>query len=107
MGSPLFLAPEVIKGKQSKEADMWAIGVTIYMLVSGYAPIQAENKNKIFDKIVEGKWDFNLPAFRKVSSECKDLIKRLLCVEPSERITINEVMQHEWFELSNSPQKPR
>ena len=82
VGSPSFLAPEAIKGKQSKEADMWALGVTLYMLVSGYAPIAAEDTNKLFDAIVEGKWDFNLRAFRKVSVECKDLITRLLCVDP-------------------------
>ena len=70
----------------------------MYMLVSGYAPITAESTGKLFDKIVEGKWDFNRHAFSKVSRECKDLITKLLCVDPQMRITINEAIQHEWFD---------
>ena len=58
-GTPLYMAPEVIKGSYGKEADIWSLGVLLYMLVSGYFPFQAHGNAALFNKIKECEWNFD------------------------------------------------
>ena len=58
-GTPLYMAPEVIKGNYGKEADMWSLGVLLYTLVSGYLPFQADNNAALFRNIKAAEWEFD------------------------------------------------
>ncbi|KAF2072549.1 hypothetical protein CYY_006124 [Polysphondylium violaceum] len=96
-GSPNYAAPEVISGKlyAGPEVDVWSCGVILYAFLCAKLPFDDENIPTLFKKIREGV--FTIPDF--VSSQCTDLIKKMLVVDPVKRITINEIRNHPWFQV--------
>lgn len=74
-GTPFYMAPELIRGSfHSKQSDVWALGVLLYIFLSGFMPFPANNKQELFDKIDSGKVSFHHEEFEQVSPEAKDLI---------------------------------
>ncbi|KAI8466197.1 MAG: kinase-like domain-containing protein [Monoraphidium minutum] len=94
-GSPNYAAPEVISGKlyAGPEVDVWSCGVILYALLCGSLPFDDENIPNLFKKIKGGV--YNLPSH--LSPGARDLIPRMLLVDPLKRITIPEVRAHPWF----------
>ena len=94
-GSPNYAAPEVISGKlyAGTEVDVWSCGVILYALLCGSLPFDDENIPNLFRKIKNGL--FNLP--NHLSPHSRDLISKMLIVDPLKRITVPEVRQHLWF----------
>ena len=94
-GSPNYAAPEVISGKlyAGPEVDVWSCGVILYALLCGSLPFDDENIPNLFKKIKGGI--FTLPGH--MSDDIKDLISRMLVVDPLQRITIPEIRRHRWF----------
>ena len=86
-GTPYYMSPEVLDGAYSKAADIWSLGVILYTLVSGYLPFQGKNAAEVFRKIKGADYHFCHGEFKTVSDDCKDLIKKLLIVNESKRIT--------------------
>ncbi|XP_024524195.1 SNF1-related protein kinase catalytic subunit alpha KIN10 [Selaginella moellendorffii] len=95
-GSPNYAAPEVISGKlyAGPEVDVWSCGVILYALLCGSLPFDDENIPNLFKKIKTGL--YTLPSH--LSPGAKDLIPRMLLVEPMKRMTIPEIRQHPWFQ---------
>ncbi|CAH8289987.1 unnamed protein product [Eruca vesicaria subsp. sativa] len=95
-GSPNYAAPEVISGKlyAGPEVDVWSCGVILYALLCGTLPFDDENIPNLFKKIKGGI--YTLPSH--LSLEARDLIPKMLTVEPVKRITIPEIRQHRWFQ---------
>ena len=98
-GTPYYMAPEVLDGSYSKKADIWSLGVLLYTLVSGYLPFQGANAAEVFRKIKEAEFHFNHVEFNNVSSECKDLINKLLIINQKKRLSGQDALQHPWFKL--------
>ena len=94
-GSPNYAAPEVISGKlyAGPEVDVWSCGVILYALLCGSLPFDDENIPNLFKKIKGGI--FTLPGH--MTDDIKDLISRMLVVDPLQRITIPEIRRHRWF----------
>lgn len=94
-GSPNYAAPEVISGKlySGPEVDVWSCGVILYALLCGSLPFDDENIPNLFKKIKGGI--YTLPSH--LSAGARDLIPRMLLVDPMKRVTIPEVRQHPWF----------
>ena len=94
-GSPNYAAPEVISGNlyAGAEVDVWSCGVILYALLCGTLPFDDESIPNLFKKIKSGM--YSLPSHLSQSS--RDLILRMLVVDPLKRITIAEVRQHPWF----------
>ena len=76
------MAPEVLEGKYNFKCDMWSLGVLMYVLLSGYLPFQGDNRAEVFSKIAEGRYHFNHKEFKMVSNDAKELITKLLIVDP-------------------------
>ncbi|KAL2941891.1 SNF1-related protein kinase catalytic subunit alpha KIN10 [Bienertia sinuspersici] len=95
-GSPNYAAPEVISGKlyAGPEVDVWSCGVILYALLCGTLPFDDENIPNLFKKIKGGI--YTLPSH--LSPGARDLIPRMLVVDPMKRITIPEIRQHTWFQ---------
>ncbi|GAB2279746.1 SNF1- protein kinase catalytic subunit alpha kin10 [Dionaea muscipula] len=95
-GSPNYAAPEVISGKlyAGPEVDVWSCGVILYALLCGTLPFDDENIPNLFKKIKGGL--YTLPSH--LSPGARDLIPRMLVVDPMKRITIPEIRQHRWFQ---------
>jgi 5'-AMP-activated protein kinase catalytic alpha subunit len=94
-GSPCYAAPEMIAGKRyhGLNSDIWSCGIILYAMSCGYLPFEDPNTNKLYKKILG--CDYLIPGF--ISQHCKDLIKKILNTDPSTRITIAEIKNHEWF----------
>jgi len=92
------LAPEVLKekGYDGKMADVWSCGVILYVMLAGYLPFEDETMKGLFAKIELGKFTYP-PHFTKEQIE---LISKMLVVDPSKRITVDQIMDHKWFKVN-------
>ncbi|KAJ8903970.1 hypothetical protein NDN08_000501 [Rhodosorus marinus] len=96
-GSPAFLPPEIANGEYNfsgMAVDVWAAGVTLYFLLVGKIPFEAEGMLELFKKIREGV--YTVPDF--VDEEARDLIRQMLNMNASERISVREVLKHPWLQ---------
>ncbi|OIW16470.1 hypothetical protein TanjilG_19186 [Lupinus angustifolius] len=97
VGSPYYVAPEVLLKHYGPEADVWTAGVILYILLSGVPPFWAETQQGIFDAVLKGHIDFDSEPWPLISDSGKDLIRKMLCSRPSERSTAHEVLCHPWI----------
>lgn len=97
----LFQIKKVIttKGEASytNKIDNWSLGVILYICLVGYAPFNDEGPVKLEDQIKKGLYDFPGEFWSGVSEKAKDLIRKLLCVDPIKRISLEEVLEHDWI----------
>ena len=100
-GTPYYMAPEVLEGNYSSQADIWSLGVLLYTLVSGYLPFQGQTSAEVFRKIKEADFHFNHVEFESVSNECKDLISKLLVPNAKRRLSGQQALSHAWFKILN------
>lgn len=97
-GTPDYVAPEVLEGGLYTESvDIWSVGVISYVLLSGSPPFYGSNRKQLFARIMTGTYDFNDPEWNTVSEGAKDFIKGMLVVNPENRKTIEECLNHEWL----------
>ena len=82
------------KGRYSLEADMWSVGVLLYVLLSGSYPFQEAT---LFDQIQHAQYSMNGEKWLNISNEAKDLIKKLIVVNPDGRLSAEVSLQHPWF----------
>lgn len=103
LGTPYYIAPEVLKRNYDEKCDVWSSGVIMYILLCGYPPFNGANDKVIFQRVLEGKFAFPDEDWDGISKQAKDLIKRMLCYDPSKRISVAECVQHEWFKVKMAP----
>ncbi|KAI8504953.1 Phosphorylase b kinase gamma catalytic chain, skeletal muscle/heart isoform [Branchiostoma belcheri] len=104
-GTPGYLAPEVLKCSMiegfagyGKEVDMWACGVIMYTLLAGQPPFWHRKQMMLLRNIMEGNYNFDGPEWEDISHTSKDLISHLLIVDPKNRFTAEQALQHPFFE---------
>ena len=98
IGTLVYSSPEVLYGEYNKLCDIWSCGVIMYYLLSGYFPFEGETEEEIKSKIYESKYNFDEKYFNNISEEGKDLISKCLKNEPKQRITIEEALNHKFFD---------
>ena len=103
IGTSIYCSPEVVDNLYDETCDEWSCGVLMYILLCGEAPFMGETEEEIFDKIKKCQYSFSNPAFRKVSKNCKDLIRRLLEPKKQYRIKAREALRHPFFTESFDP----
>ncbi|GLT75654.1 hypothetical protein SLA2020_473590 [Shorea laevis] len=106
VGSAYYVAPEVLRRKYGKEADIWSAGVMLYILLSGVPPFWAETEKGIFDAILKGDLDFHTDPWPSISSSAKDLICKMLTQDPKKRIASAQVLDHPWTKGGEASDKP-
>ena len=99
VGTPYYMAPEMIHGNFVYESDMWSIGVILFVMVTGKQPFRAHDKEGVFEKILNAKYDKKALEKSKCSPELKDLIKKTLVKDYKKRISIDSALKHKWFSL--------
>eukprot|EP00798_Chlamydomonas_sp_ICE-L_P014576 gene14576-20621_t len=97
VGSPYYVAPEVLRKNYSSEADMWSLGVILYILLSGLPPFWGDNEEQIFKMVLKGVIDFKTDPWPKLSQEAKDCVTSLLTQDPTKRATAADTLQHKWL----------
>nr|GMC65539.1 calcium-dependent protein kinase 1-like [Ipomoea batatas] len=107
VGSPYYVAPEVLRKHYGPEADVWSAGVIVYILLSGVPPFWAENEQGIFEQVLHGDLDFDSDPWPSISEGAKDLVRRMLIRDPKKRLTAHEVLCHPWVQVGGvAPDKP-
>lgn len=123
--TPYYVAPQVLEAQKrqkefqsgykqrspyyyDKSCDIWSTGVIMYIMLCGYPPFYSEVphqalSNRMKQKIMSADFDFPENDWKSVTDEAKDLIRKMLCVEPSERLSIEEVLHHTWLAQNASP----
>ncbi|XP_078532879.1 calcium/calmodulin-dependent protein kinase type II subunit delta isoform X14 [Lissotriton helveticus] len=97
-GTPGYLSPEVLrKDPYGKPVDMWACGVILYILLVGYPPFWDEDQHRLYQQIKAGAYDFPSPEWDTVTPEAKDLINKMLTINPAKRISATEALKHPWI----------
>lgn len=95
-GTPYYVAPQVLSGKYGPESDVWSLGVIMYVLLCGYPPFYGENDNEVLAKVRLGSVNFTPADWKQVSDDGKTLIKCLLKMQPKERYTAEQALNHTW-----------
>ncbi|KAG0672144.1 hypothetical protein C6P43_002234 [Kluyveromyces marxianus] len=92
-GSPHYASPEIVLGQKyhGSPSDVWSCGIILFALLTGHLPFNDDNVKKLLLKVQSGK--YQMP--QGLSVEAKDLISRILVVDPNKRITIDQILQHE------------
>jgi serine/threonine protein kinase len=107
-GSPHYIAPEILYGNPyGTQVDMWSLGVNIYILLCGEYPFydgQISGKSTM-GAIEEGNFKFDLESWDLVSKEAKNLITKLLDVDPNKRLTAKNALHASWFHVSDEDAK--
>lgn len=97
-GTPGYVAPEILEGqKYDQRADMWSVGVILYILLGGYPPFIENTQRELFRKIKRGDYEFHEEYWGTVSTEARNLIKSLLTVDPNERLTAETSLENSWI----------
>ncbi len=101
LGTPYYIAPEVLNKSYNSKCDIWSVGVITYILLSGQPPFNGESDKDIMKKVRIGKFNFDLPVWNAVSENAKDFIRKLLTYDPEKRPDAEKALQHPWItELS-------
>lgn len=97
-GTPGYVAPEILKSEPYGPAvDMWSIGVILYILLCGFPPFYDETAAGLYEQIKNGDYEFPDPYWTNISKDAKDLVQKLLTVDPKKRITPEKVLSHPWI----------
>ncbi|XP_073278270.1 calcium-dependent protein kinase 32-like [Primulina huaijiensis] len=102
VGSPFYMAPEVLKKDYGPEIDIWSAGVILYILLCGFPPFWAETEQGIAQAIIRSVVSFKRDPWPKVSDKAKDLVKKMLNPDPRKRLTPEEVLDHPWLQNAKS-----
>ena len=99
-GTPAYIAPEILenKGYEGPPVDVWSSGVVLYAMLCGTVPFKSNNLNDLQNMIMAG----NFKEVPELSKESNDLLHKLLQINPKKRITIDEALNHQWFNTNNN-----
>ena len=101
VGSAYYVAPEVLKRKYGPIADVWSIGVIMYILLSGQPPFWGPTESGIFNEILRYKLDLKKAPWPQISKSAKDIMVKMLTFDPRGRITAAQALSHPWVKGDN------
>merc|ERR1712187_798174 len=96
-GTPYYVAPQVLAGKYDQLSDLWSCGVIMYVLLCGYPPFFGETDAEVLSKVRLGNFSFNATDWKNVSEDAKNLIRMLLRMNPRDRYTAEQALNHVWI----------
>merc|ERR1711871_1263117 len=96
-GTPYYVAPQVLAGKYDQLSDLWSIGVIMYVMLCGYPPFFGETDAEVLSKVRLGNFSFNAADWKNISEDAKNLIRMLLKMNPRDRYTAEQALNHEWI----------
>ncbi|KAG7587054.1 EF-hand domain [Arabidopsis thaliana x Arabidopsis arenosa] len=98
VGSPYYMAPEVLKRNYGPEVDVWSAGVILYILLCGVPPFWAETEQGVALAILRGVLDFKRDPWSQISESAKSLVKQMLEPDATKRLTAQQVLDHPWIQ---------
>jgi calcium-dependent protein kinase len=104
VGTPYYVAPEVLSGKYGRECDVWSLGVILYVFLCGYPPFEGDSNTLIFKNIMHAELKFDPKEWAGVSQEAKELLKMMLERNVEKRITAVDALSHAFFKKKHNEQ---
>ena len=98
VGTPYYMAPEVLKRNYNLKCDLWSVGVIIYILLVGYPPFNGATDKDILTQVKIGKLDLSDNIFKTVDSNVVNLLKNLLQRDIEKRFDTKQALSHQWFQ---------
>lgn len=103
LGTANYLAPELLlRQPYGQSVDIWALGVILFILLSGVFPFHEDDTRKLYRQIATCNYEFDPKYWSTISDESKDLITHILCLNPAERYSLDQILAHPWM---NIPEK--
>jgi len=96
-GTPYYVAPQVLAGKYDELSDLWSVGVIMYVMLCGYPPFFGETDAEVLSKVKLGNFAFNAADWKNISEDAKGLIRLLLKMNPKERHSAENALEHKWI----------
>mmetsp|Transcript_15505 Transcript_15505/g.32738 ORF Transcript_15505/g.32738 Transcript_15505/m.32738 type:complete len:504 (-) Transcript_15505:72-1583(-) len=96
-GTPYYVAPQVLSGTYDQASDLWSCGVIMYVLLCGYPPFFGDSDADVLNLVRKGSFSFNPSDWKSVSEDAKNLIRSLLKMNPSDRFTAQQALEHVWI----------
>lgn len=97
LGTPLYIAPEVLNNNYNEKCDLWSCGVILYIMLCGSPPFTGETDDEIYANVKRGMYSFDEPEWDYVSSDAKDLIRKLLNKDIKKRYSAKKALSHPWI----------
>jgi serine/threonine protein kinase len=97
VGTPYYMSPDILKGKYDRSCDIWAIGITAYILLSGYPPFNGGSDTDVHRSIRKGNLVFEKSVWGNLSKASRDFVSKLLCMDSSKIPSASEALQHPWI----------
>ena len=97
LGTPYYVAPEVLQGSYDYKCDIWSVGAFMYIMLTGEPPFNGKNNNVIFKRILNEEVNYPSEKFKNISPDAIDLLKKCLIKDPHKRITGEQALNHKWF----------
>ena len=94
LGTPYYIAPEVLNKKYNEKCDIWSCGVIAYITLSGMPPFNGQTDQEIMKKVRIGKFSFSDPCWSSISDKCKDFISQLLTYDTDKRVSAEKALSH-------------
>ncbi|KAG6481337.1 hypothetical protein ZIOFF_057934 [Zingiber officinale] len=98
VGSPYYMAPEVLKRNYGPEIDIWSAGVILYILLCGVPPFWAKTEQGVAQAILRGVIDFKREPWSSISDSAKNLVRLMLEPDPKLQLTAKQVLEHHWLQ---------
>ena len=99
VGSPYYIAPEVLNMCYNEKCDIWSAGVVLYVMITGNLPFVGLTHPQLFENIKSGKYKTSGKEYAAISQKAKDLIKQMLELNPLKRISASECLKSPFFEI--------
>jgi len=99
VGTPYYVAPEVLKGIYDEACDIWSLGIILYIFLCGYPPFEGDNNKEIFKNVLQQKLQFDPADWKNISEEAKNLIILMLDKNAKTRYTAQQCLEHPWFKI--------
>jgi len=108
VGTIYTMAPQVLQGVYTSQADVWSIGVMAFMLLSSSKPFHHKKRRKAIDRIMRCDFKFRGEIWNSISDDAKDLVRKLIVLDPKERLNAKQALKHQWFQnqFSLSDRRP-
>lgn len=97
LGTPYYIAPEVLKGEYDEKCDVWSVGALTYIMLSGEPAFNGTSNNEIFNKIINEELQFPKEKWSQISKDAIDFIKHCMIKNPDKRTSAAEAINHAWF----------